>query len=113
MARNSLTEGRFQNRRRTTRARTPSRLKTGKGFERVNLRPIEVAILKTLPEAPATMAFDELVDGVAQQVNPLVFPLRKTVSRYTKVVQLDLERRGLIERVPGASPLLLRRPGHP
>ncbi len=72
-------------------------------------KPIEAAILKTLPEAPADMAFDELVDGVARQVNPLEFPLRRNVSRYTKVVQLDLERRGLIERIPGVTPLKLRR----
>ena len=72
-------------------------------------KPIETAILKTLPEAPEYMPFDDLVDTVARQVNPLVFPLRKTISQYTKVVQLDLERRGLIERVPGVTPLSLRR----
>lgn len=76
------------------------------------VEPIEQAILRTLPEPPGEMAFDELVDGVAQQLNPLLFPLRKTVSRYTKAVQLDLERRGLIERVPGVSPIRLRRPQH-
>jgi hypothetical protein len=73
-------------------------------------KPIETAILKTLPEAPECMPFDDLVDTVARQVNPLVFPLRKTISQYTKVVQLELERRGLIERVPGVIPLSLRRP---
>ena len=76
---------------------------------RDKIKPIETAILKTLPEAPGGMAFDELVDGVARRVNPLVFPLRRNVSRYTKVIQLDLERRGIIERVPGVTPLKLRR----
>lgn len=110
MADSRTPPGRFhERRRRPTGSRPAGKIRPARGFERVKLRPIEAAILKTLPVEPAFMVFDELVDGVASQVNPLVFPLRKTVSRYTKLVQLDLEQRGLIERVPGASPLRLRR----
>jgi hypothetical protein len=74
-----------------------------------HVRTIEAAILKTLPKSRPGMLFDELVDRVAMGLNPVMFPLRRTVSRYAKVVQLDLEARGLIERVPGASPIRLRR----
>ena len=73
-------------------------------------RPVEKAILSTLAETRPGMRFDELVDRVAKRLNPLKFPLRKTVSLYTRVVQLELERRGMIERVPGESPIRLRIP---
>ena len=72
-------------------------------------RTIETAIMKTLPKSRPGMLFDELVDRVAMRLNPVLFPLRRTVSRYAKAVQLDLEARGLIERVPGSSPIRLRR----
>ena len=84
---------------------------SGAGLERRKLKPIEAAVLKTLPQASGGITFDDLVEKVARRLNPIQFPLRKTVSRYTKLVQLDLERRGLIERVPGVSPLRLRRSG--
>ena len=73
-------------------------------------RPVEKAILSTLSESRPGMHFDDLVDRVAKTLNPIKFPLRKTVSLYTRVVQLELERRGLIERVPGESPIRLRLP---
>jgi hypothetical protein len=70
---------------------------------------IETAVLNTLPDPPGDISFDELVDKVAQKVSPLVFPLRKTVSQITKKVQLDLEKRKVIERVPGLSPIRFRK----
>ncbi|MBN2493215.1 MAG: hypothetical protein JXR96_01385 [Deltaproteobacteria bacterium] len=77
-----------------------------------SVEPIEEAVIKTLSSSRQTgLLFDELVDDVARQVNPLDFPLRKTVSYYTRLVQHDLERRGVIERVPGVSPIRLRLPG--
>lgn len=81
----------------------------GAGLEKRKLKPVETAILRTLPAAAQGISFDDLVDKVAQRLNPIQFPLKKTVSRYAKVVQLDLERRGLIERVPDVSPLHLRK----
>ena len=95
--------------RRTLAGRTSRSRWAAAGLEKRKLRPIEAAILKTLPQAAQGISFDDLVDKVAKRLNPILFPLRKTVSRYTKLVQLDLERRGLIERVPGVSPLRLRR----
>jgi hypothetical protein len=79
------------------------------GVQKRMLKPVETAILGTVPEEAPGITFDDMVDQVAKRLNPMVFPLRRTVSRYAKVAQLDLERRGLIERVPGKSPLRLRR----
>lgn len=81
---------------------------SGRTLEKGKLKPVEKAVLKTLPSCPSGITFDDLVDRIARQLNPMIFPLRKTVSRYTKVVQLDLEKRGVIERIPGVTPLTLR-----
>lgn len=88
--------------------RSGTRKWSGAAVEKRKLKPVEKAMLKTLPASPSGMTFDDLVDRIARQLNPMLFPLRKTVSRYTKVVQLDLERRGVIERIPGVTPLTLR-----
>lgn len=44
-----------------------------------------------------------------QQVPSKMFPKPGSVRWYLKAVQLDLEARGEIERVPRASPIRLRR----
>lgn len=46
-----------------------------------------------------------------QEVPRALFPRPGSVRWYTKAVQLDLEARGEIERVPGETPLRLRRAG--
>ncbi len=98
-------------RRPTARAVDLTRLccRAAPEMGRRQARTIEAAILKTLPHSRPGMLFDELVDRLAMRLNPVQFPLRRTVSRYAKAVQLDLEERGLIERVPGSSPIRLRR----
>lgn len=106
----SKTKKKTNSRQRTIPGRATRSRWGGAGLEKRKLKPVETAILRTLPAAAQGISFDDLVDKVAQRLNPIQFPLKKTVSRYAKVVQLDLERRGLIERVPGVSPLRLRRP---
>ncbi len=107
-------DGKNKNNKRIHRRREMKLLGSGRKrwsggvLEKKKLRPVEKAVLKTLPASPSGMTFDDLVDQIARQLNPMVFPLRKTVSRYTKVVQLDLEKRGVIERIPGVTPLTLR-----
>ncbi len=96
-------------RRRSLAGRTTRTRWGAAGLEKRKLKPVETAILRTLSTATHGLSFDDLVDKVARRLNPIQFPLKKTVSRYAKVVQLDLERRGLIERVPGVSPLRLRK----
>ena len=74
---------------------------------------IRGAILAVLP-ASAGITFGELEDAVMAHLKvteaPMeLFPKPGSVRWYTKVVQLDLEARKLIERVPGQSPLRLRK----
>jgi hypothetical protein len=82
--------------------------------EKYNL--VRAAILAVLPPAEnnAGIPFTELEAGVAaylqqQNVPEELFPKPGSVRWYTKAVQLDLEAREIIERVPGKRPLHLRK----
>ena len=81
---------------------------------------IRAAMLDALPGPDADaawqsgMPFSDLEAAVrasllAQQVPAALFPKPGSVRWYTKTVQLDLEARGIIERLPGVSPLRLRK----
>lgn len=77
---------------------------------------IRDAILATLPamQSGKSMAFAELEEGVhaylkMKETPPALFPKPGSVRWYTKAVQLDLEARGEIERLPAESPLRLRK----
>lgn len=72
-------------------------------------QPIRRAILASLPRSKAGMTFKELVSSVEQKVSKALFPKPGSVSWYTKVVQLDLEANGLIERIPDEKPQRIRR----
>jgi len=66
-------------------------------------QPVRNAILASLPRGRNGLTFQELVDSVARTLPKSLFPRPGSVSWYTKVVQLDLEAKGLIERIPGRS----------
>lgn len=77
---------------------------------------IREAILAALPAADTgeSMSFDELeirVHSYLEQktFDPKLFPKPGSVRWYTKAVQLDLEAKDLIERLPGVSPIQLRK----
>ncbi|KAA3642824.1 MAG: hypothetical protein DWQ07_20080 [Chloroflexi bacterium] len=81
---------------------------------------IREAMLATLPshESGEGMAFNDLEEKVAaylmkKEVSPELFPKPGSVRWYTKAVQLDLEARGEIERLPGKSPIHLRKQANP
>jgi hypothetical protein len=71
--------------------------------------PIRRAILAAVQRGGAAVTFKELVASVASRVPSELFPRKGSVSWYTKVVQLDLEARGQLERVPGETPQRIRR----
>lgn len=82
--------------------------------EKYNL--IREAMLAALPahDSGEAMTFDELEHKVAaylksKDVPGELFPRPGSVRWYTKTVQLDLEARGEIERLPNRSPIRLRR----
>lgn len=71
--------------------------------------PIRKAIMASIPKAPAGVSFKELVALVKERVPDELFPRKGSVSWYTKVVQLDLEAQGVLERVAGVAPQRIRR----
>ena len=71
--------------------------------------PIRKAILASIPRSKDGVSFNELVVAVKGRVSEEHFPKRGSVAWYTKVVQLDLESKGQIERIPGAKPQRVRR----
>ena len=79
---------------------------------------IREAILASLPDNSSAdgMTFSQLEEKVRAHLTdrgtPMtLFPKPGSVRWYTKAVQLDLEARELIERVPNQSPLRLRKVG--
>ena len=81
--------------------------------EKYNL--IREAMLATLPDGMGDgMPFAELEDKVRAHLvsndAPMeLFPKPGSVRWYTKAVQLDLEAKGIIERLPKRSPIHLRK----
>jgi hypothetical protein len=80
---------------------------------------VSEAIMASLPGSSSAtgMPFPELEEQVRAYLvetgAPMaLFPKPGSVRWYTKAVQLDLEARELIERVPDQTPLRLRRVAH-
>ena len=79
---------------------------------------IREAMLAVLPDEHSVegIAFPQLEEGVRAYLNERdvpqeLFPKPGSVRWYTKAVQLDLEAKGEIERLPKVSPLRLRKCG--
>ena len=77
---------------------------------------IREAILAVLPDdnSGAGMTFPQLEEEVSaylanNNVPEALFPRPGSVRWYTKAVQLDLEAREIIERVPQQTPIRLRK----
>lgn len=77
---------------------------------------IREAMLSALPtqDSGENMLFSTLEDCVhaylkENEVPKALFPKSGSVRWYTKTVQLDLEAKGLIERLPNESPIRLRK----
>ena len=70
---------------------------------------VQKAVLEMLPLGGEAVTCAELAEMIAPQLPESLFRRIGTVRWYTRVVQLDLETEGVIERVPGSKPLRLRR----
>ncbi len=70
---------------------------------------VRKAILAAVPRRKEGIAYKELVSAVGKRVPVELFPKKGSVSWYTKVVKLDLEAKGSLERIPGVSPQRPRR----
>lgn len=69
------------------------------------------ALLKVLPTEGEGLTWPEIVEAVAPQVPRELFPEVKTVRWYSICVRLDLEARGLVERLTEKKRLRFRRTG--
>lgn len=70
---------------------------------------VKTTILSVVPQDEGGSAFKTLSDQVAEQLSPKALENIGSVGWYTTTEKLDLEARGLIERVPGLKPQRLRR----
>lgn len=67
------------------------------------------ALLKVLPADGPGLTWPEIVDAVAEKVPEGLFPEVKTVRWYSIGVRLDLETKGLVERLKEKKRLRFRR----
>jgi hypothetical protein len=84
----------------------------GKGGTRVSAEKYEIirkAILKAVPKTKAGIAFGDLPKAVEKHLGRADRAKIGSIPWYVTTVKLDLEARGLIERVPEAKPQRLRR----
>jgi hypothetical protein len=70
---------------------------------------VRAALLQAIPADAEGVPFDELAEQVTTLLPPESLAALGSVSWYTTAVKLDLEARGLIERVPGVQPQRVRR----
>jgi uncharacterized protein DUF6958 len=82
--------------------------KGGKLIARDLYEAVRRAILKSVPAGGYGIGFRDLPRAVERSAPRGLFDER-SASWYTTTVKLDLEARGLIERVPGSKPQRLRR----
>ncbi len=87
--------------------RHPDQNKAGVNIDRAKYQQVRQAILGAVG-ARGQLPFKELADEVAAR---LPGDFEGSVGWYATTVKLDLEARGLIERVPGQSPQVLRLTG--
>jgi hypothetical protein len=94
---------------RTENVNTPG--KHGSRVTAEKYRVMSEAILGALRSDGEGITWEELVQRIAPLVPGSLFPHMGSVRWYSKAVQLDLEARRLIERLPGSKPLRFRKLG--
>jgi hypothetical protein len=83
----------------------PGRTKT---VDRAMYAPVRDALLGVLPDRAPGLTLDEARDAVLPLLPESLFPGGSKAGWYFKVVQLDLEAKGVIAREP-VSPLRVHR----
>lgn len=82
--------------------------KQGVNIERAKYDEMKRALLRVVGRGAQGVPFRELSERVAEHLSDEVFG-DASVSWYCVTVKLDLEARGVLERVPGARPQRVRR----
>lgn len=70
---------------------------------------MRAAILKVLPAASLGITVAQLKERVLPRLPEALFPRGAKAGWWLKGLQLDLEAKGLIERMAGSKPIRLRR----
>ena len=86
----------------------PEAGKQGTKIDAAKYEAMKAALLAVLPADDAGFPFQDLADAVRPHLPTELFA-NASISWYVVTVKLDLEARGLIERVPSARPQRLRR----
>ena len=81
--------------------------KEGVNIEKAKYDAVKQAILAAISER-GEIRFSELPAAVEANLSA---PFEGSIGWYTTTVKLDLEARGMIERIPGRSPQMLRMVG--
>lgn len=82
--------------------------KQGVNIERAKYDEMKRALLRVVGRGAQGVPFRELSERVAEHLSDEVYG-GSSVSWYCVTVKLDLEARGVLERVPGARPQRVRR----
>lgn len=91
----------------TTRNATGKR---GVRIDRGRYEAMKAALLRIIPADEEGVPAKELGRRAAPHLERTAFPPEASRTWYAVVVKLDLEARGLVERVPGKRPQHVRRP---
>ncbi|MCK5943792.1 MAG: hypothetical protein KAI24_17540 [Planctomycetes bacterium] len=83
--------------------------KQGVNIERRKYDAMKRALLRVTPRRAPGVRFSELPRLVREHLPAAAFPPDASVSWYVTTVKLDLEARGLLERLPGSGPQRLMR----
>jgi len=81
----------------------------GTRIDKAKYDAVRKAILAVVPRRGKGALFKALPKAVAKRIPADLLPRKGSASWYTTVVKLDLEARGLIRRVDGATPQRLLR----
>ena len=86
----------------------PEAGKQGTNIDAAKYEAMKAALLTVVPADDAGFPFQDLADAVRPHLPDELFA-NASVNWYVTTVKLDLEARGLVERVDGARPQHLRR----
>ena len=93
---------------KTTPTRNPGRGKKGPRINSARYDAMKAALLEAIPRTGEGVRFASLPELVEKRLPRALFE-GASILWYATTVKLDLEARGLIERVPGVSPQRLKR----
>ncbi len=91
-----------------TEALHPDPAKQGTQVRRAAYNAYRKALLKLIPKNKQGVEFRQLAEGI-EELLPAKIAASTKAMWWVTTVKLDLEARGLIERVPDSSPQRLRR----